>query len=542
MPPRGRRPCFPVAMGAAAMFALLPAATTATAAEDSVWEESTLTALPSAVGPWGESLPSSESPTTSTWRWCTVVVLVVLHAAFFKGAWWFFARLLYRDYEVKHRYIQALFAATFAASSALFVLLLSTMAGALDPEVRAEAWKIDHWALIVLAYVVLPACFVESAVRSMFGGSRRLAGLCAAAALPPFWYAIFLSGTLIHLESTELSADVLMARIGILGVSVVAMLAGFGAVNFPYRSMHSFLRPVTQQQVADVEQRLLRTMKLIAGKKRQELTVQQEEARLKAELNSRQLAAEGRRGLFKRLGDAWEGAKEAAAALVGGGAAAEKERERRRLRTEIQAYEAFSCELFTELDELIRERLRELQARTPVGRVMNVLGSVCSTICVYKIAMASFNLLLRKGNAQNDDPATRLLSVLLVYLHVPLDISYWVPILSLVFVGYLSFMNLNSFIRRLLAVFRMVSTSVTSNALALLLSEVMAMYFAACMLLTLRFVPKGDRADLLALVGEVDLSFVHLHFDYVFLVSSLCSVAGLGLGSVLRGQSAEHAD
>merc|ERR1719245_1995264 len=154
-----------------------------------------------------------------------------------------------------------------------------------------------------------------------------------------------------------------MARIGILGVSTVAMLAGFGAVNFPYRSMHSFLRPVTQQQVADVEQRLLRTMKLIAAKKRQALKVQQEEAHLAAQLAARgQTAAEGRRGLFSRLGTALEGARDAAVKLVGGGAAAEKARERRRLIMEIQAYETFSRELFMELDELIRARLRELQA------------------------------------------------------------------------------------------------------------------------------------------------------------------------------------
>ncbi|OLP94322.1 Golgi pH regulator-like [Symbiodinium microadriaticum] len=111
-------------------------------------------------------------------------------------------------------------------------------------------------------------------------------------------------------------------------------------------------------------------------------------------------------------------------------------------------------------------------------------------------------------------------------------------------VGYLAFANTRQFIQRLLAIFRMVSTSVTSNSLALLLSEVMAMYFAACVILTLRFVPKRDRADLLMMVGEVDLSYVHLHFDYVFLLSSLCSLAVFGLSYWLKGPAADspHAD
>merc|ERR1719445_195732 len=122
--------------------------------------------------------------------------------------------------------------------------------------------------------------------------------------------------------------------------------------------------------------------------------------------------------------------------------------------------------------------------------------------------MSSVNLLLRRGGAQAEDPATRLLNILLVHLRVPLDISYWAPVLSMVFVGYLTFANTRQFIHRVLAIFRMVSTSVTSNALALLLTEVMAMYFAACILLMLRFVPRRDRSDLLAMLGDVDLAFV----------------------------------
>merc|ERR1719341_308123 len=112
--------------------------------------------------------------------------------------------------------------------------------------------------------------------------------------------------------------------------------------------------------------------------------------------------------------------------------------------------------------------------------------------------MSTVNVTLRRGNADSEDPATGLLNLCLTYLRISLDISYWVPVLSLIFVGYLAFANTRQFIQRLLAIFRMVSTSVTSNTLALLLTEVMAMYFAACVLLTLRFVPKRDRSDLLA--------------------------------------------
>ncbi|CAE7338233.1 GPR89, partial [Symbiodinium pilosum] len=467
-----------------------------------------------------ETVQQQNGPPKDSWWRCEACFLVASHVLFFASANWFFAKLLYRDYEVKQRYIQILFAATFAASSSMFELMLATVAGLLDPDVRAVAWKVDHWTLIWLAYVALPACFVWTSVRSICYGSHRLAFASAVLSLPPFWYAIYISGRLIHIDAVNFSADLLMARIGVLGVTVVATLSGFGAVNFPFQSMHSFLRPVTQQQVADVEQRLLRTMRLISARKRQELALKQEESRQSA--REEPLSIVGRVAQFVQRPLL---SLEALGVSVRGGTSAT----RKQLFTEIQALEAFSRELFVELDELIQARLCELKARTVLGRAMNVLGRCCSAVCVYKILMSSVNLLLRRGSAQAEDPATRLLTILLLNLRVPVDVSYWAPMLSLIFVGYLAFANTRQFIQRLLAIFRMVSTSVTSNSLALLLSEVMAMYFAACVILTLRFVPKRDRADLLMMVGEVDLSYVHLHFDYVFLLSSLCSLAVFGL-------------
>lgn len=447
-------------------------------------------------------------------------LLVISHVGVFVAAGWFFDRLLYRDYEVNQRYIQVLFALTFTASTSMLVLLVSELTGTLEHRLWAIAWKFDHWTLIALAYVVLPACCVWSTVCSIWSGSRALALICSVCVLPAFWYVVYLSGRMIHIDSLGLTPDLLMARVGVLGVTVVAMLSGFGAVNFPYRTIHSFVRPVTQQQMADIEQRLLRTMQLIATKKRQERILKHEAAhRRRGKYSGRFVAS-----LFRAF--------EAAASMVGGSGALAS---LRRLQQEIQALEAFSSELFLELDELVRARLSELKAQSLVGSALNALGWCCSGVCVYRIATSSARLVLRHGT-QGEDPATRLLTLILVYLGVPLDVSYWAPLLSLVFVGYLTFANTRGFIHQLLVLFRMVSTSITSNALALLLSEVMAMYFAACVLLMLRFFPAKDRAELSAVIGEVDLSWVHLHFDYVFLISSSCSAAVFGISSWLKGQ------
>lgn len=53
-----------------------------------------------------------------------------------------------------------------------------------------------------------------------------------------------------------------------IGVTVMAILSGFGAVNYPYTSMTYFIRPVSQTDVLTLERRLMLTMDMILAKKK----------------------------------------------------------------------------------------------------------------------------------------------------------------------------------------------------------------------------------------------------------------------------------
>lgn len=59
-----------------------------------------------------------------------------------------------------------------------------------------------------------------------------------------------------------------MSRIGVIGVTVMAILSGFGAVNYPYTSMTYFIRPVSQTDVLTLERKLLLTMDMTLAKKK----------------------------------------------------------------------------------------------------------------------------------------------------------------------------------------------------------------------------------------------------------------------------------
>ena len=55
---------------------------------------------------------------------------------------------------------------------------------------------------------------------------------------------------------------------GVIGVTIMALMSGFGAVNYPYTSMNIFMRSVTQEDVSKIEKKLLQTMEMIAMKKK----------------------------------------------------------------------------------------------------------------------------------------------------------------------------------------------------------------------------------------------------------------------------------
>lgn len=65
-----------------------------------------------------------------------------------------------------------------------------------------------------------------------------------------------------------LSIEQGVSRIGVIGVTVMALLSGFGAVNYPYSSMTYFMRPVSYTDIQLVEKRLLQTMDMIIAKKK----------------------------------------------------------------------------------------------------------------------------------------------------------------------------------------------------------------------------------------------------------------------------------
>ena len=73
-----------------------------------------------------------------------------------------------------------------------------------------------------------------------------------------------------------LGVETMVSRVAVFGVTIMALLSGFGAVNYPYTSMAMFMRTVTQADVAQIERKLIQTQEMVITKKKRVVQAEQE--------------------------------------------------------------------------------------------------------------------------------------------------------------------------------------------------------------------------------------------------------------------------
>lgn len=208
----------------------------------------------------------------------------------------------------------------------------------------------------------------------------------------------------------------------------MAILSGFGAVNYPYTSMAYFIRPVSQADVLTLERRLLLTMDMVLAKKKR-IIIDKKQNKV----------TQTKQGIWGMLSSVAQLSSGAESNYSNNFIAMNLKTKQRifadigQLRLEISALEELSRQLFLEVHALRNMQARQRWARTLQGKYFNVLGHFFSLYCLWKIFICTINIIFDRVGKK--DPVTRGIEIAVHWYGLEMDIAFWSQHVSFFLVG-----------------------------------------------------------------------------------------------------------
>nr|XP_032524585.1 Golgi pH regulator [Danaus plexippus plexippus] len=443
------------------------------------------------------------------------LIVLISQAIFFIGGWIFFVKQLFRDYEVHHLLVQLIFSVTFALSCTMFELIIFEIIGYLDSSSRYFHWNLGLYSLLFMLIALIPfyiAYFCISNVRFVTKNVIRPLTMMVWFIYLYFFWKIGDPFPILSPKQGIFSIEQGVSRIGVIGVTVMALLSGFGAVNYPYTSMAIFIRPVTQSDVLSIEKKLLQTMDMVLVKKKRIALAESNSNR-----NYMNQSVENR-GFWSNI-----------LSSVGNIAnpLSHNTENITQLRQEISALEELSRQLFLEAHDARSMREKIEWSRTFQGRYFNFLGYFFSLYCIWKIFISTINIVFDRVGKK--DPVTRGLELVVHWLGLNIDVSFWSQHVSFILVGCIVLTSIRGLLLTLTKVCYILNLRYSSNIIVLILAQIMGMYFCSSVLLMRMNMPPEYRIIITQVLGDLQFNFYHRWFDVIFLVSALTSIFTLYL-------------
>ncbi|KAF8466411.1 Abscisic acid G-protein coupled receptor-domain-containing protein [Kalaharituber pfeilii] len=173
------------------------------------------------------------------------------------------------------------FVTTMGATGVLGLLILCEVSDWLNPSARRMWFSIIIWILLISLVVVMPLIQLHGVLTAvglakLGEGKRWFQVLRAGLYLGWLWLFWIAGGWIPVMELDEMYwwgfksksfTSECLSRIGVLGITLIAMLSAFGAVSTPWQAFIKRPRPVAEADIARAQEGLEATNELLEIKK-----------------------------------------------------------------------------------------------------------------------------------------------------------------------------------------------------------------------------------------------------------------------------------
>jgi len=392
----------------------------------------------------------------------------------------------------------------------MFQLIIFEIAGVLEIPSRLFSWKCSFYLMLFLVVGVIPGyvSFLISVIK--FPNNKTLCGYPIGLFIYlAFLFAFWKIGDPFPITSAKhgiFSIEQLMSRIGVIGVTLMAFLSGFGSVNFPYSNTTYFRRTVKSSDIDALERKLMQTYEIIINKKKR-LAIAEYNKMIHLRSNSSQ---KQNSGIFSWFGGS-------------GNSSGGTDINCQTLKLEISSMEELARQLYHELTDCHWEKERASYHKTWKGKYFHYMGIAFSFYCCYKILNCFVNIMFNRVGKK--DAVTRGIEILIHWFGFDINMDLWAQHVSFFMVGVMVTTSVRGLLLNLAKFFYAVSSSKSSNIIVLLLAQLMGMYFCSSVLLMRMNVPANYRKVITQVLGEeLQFKFYHRWFDVIFLCSSVISI------------------
>lgn len=324
-----------------------------------------------------------------------------------------------------------------------------------------------------------------------------------------------------------------LERIGIIGITLMALLSGFASVSSPWHLLTDTTarrrKPVSEADIARKQTGLETTGELLMTKRHRLRGLQRKLAATTTESNAN-AASQGVMG--KIVGS-----------LKGMGSGGGDATEMKALQMEIAGLETMESNLASSLSALKSRQAAEARAGTTMGKLLAIPAYIFSIYCIYRIlatSLTSFRRLYYPASASfsSSDPINRFLGLLAKHWDPKLDQIAWARQISFLLSGVILAASANAVVQTF-HIFAKWAPGLLHQAqanLALLIGQISATYVISAGLLLRSNLPK-DMGSAVghALESALEPTFVDRWFESWFLLSSATTGMGIWIGRRIHG-------